>query len=195
VDKLEDGSLVIERLWPGPLHADNDCTSDVTGDKTNYGEEGGCMSHEWVPYDDTAIHGSVKEDLFYWATFIWRLVTNDFTDQSHSDGTQYWEPVVPVEVGIPFGNPDAIDILSDRLDQSLFQKLEEARLGSVLLKVCHGKYVSADEVAEEVRSIASIMDITVIGDEVELEETREDIFEVVQIGRLPRNRRMRFKTE
>jgi hypothetical protein len=256
VDKLEDGSLVIERLWPGPLHhlklpimtvpipetpsrcdrimlclyyrwalqalsAISFChsrsvflrvfssqlvwlrldyslaitgfiSSDVTGDKTDYGEEGGWMSDEWMPYDETAIHGSVKEDLFYWATFVWRLVTNDFTDQSHSDGTQYWEPVVPIEVSIPFGNPDAINILCDRLDQSLFQELEQARLGSVLLKAWNGKYVSAEEVAEEVRSVASIMGITVNGDEVELEETWEDIFEIVQIGC---NRRMRFKSE
>jgi hypothetical protein len=55
--------------------------------------------------------------------------------------------------------------------------------------------LSAGEVAEEVRSITSIMGNTIIGDEVELEETWEDIFEAVQIGRLPRNRRMRFKSE
>jgi len=256
IGELEDGSLVIERLWPGPLRhltlpamtvpipetpSRNDrvmlslyyrwalqalsaislfhsrsvflrifssqlvwlrsdyslaltgfISADVTGDKTDY-KEGGWVGDGWMLYDDSAAYGSVKEDLFYWATFVWRLVTNDFTDQSPSDSMQHWEPVVPMEGGVSIENPDTNSILCNRLKQNLFQQLEQARLGSVLLKAWNGKYESADEVAEEIRSNASSMGITVNGDEVQLEENWEDIFEVVQMGRLPRDRSMRFK--
>jgi hypothetical protein len=62
------------------------------------------------------------------------------------------------------------DILCDRLEQNMFQELEQARLGNFLLKAWYSKYESAEEVAEDVRSIASNIGITVNGDEVELEE-------------------------
>jgi hypothetical protein len=62
------------------------------------------------------------------------------------------------------------DILCDRLEQNMFQELEQARLGNVLLQAWNSKYESADDVAEDVRSIASNIGITVNGDEVELEE-------------------------
>lgn len=254
VDDLEDGSIVVEKLSPGPFNlklpvmtvplpstpSKNDkimlslyyrwalqglsalgfvhshsvylrtfstqqiwlrpdyslaltgfISADITGDTTDYGE-GGLVTDESMPYDEGALHGSVKEDLFYWATFVWRLMTNDYTDQSLSVRTHCWNPVCPVGGCEAFDDKE--EVFFDRLDQGLFQELEETRLGSVLVKAWKEKYTSAEEVAGEIRSIAEKMGIRVSGDEVELDEDWEDVFEVVQTGPLPRDRSLKFKS-
>lgn len=165
--------------------------ADITGDKTDYGE-GGMVTDESMPYDETALHGSVKEDLFYWATFVWRLMTNDYTEQSLSVSTHCWEPVCPVE-GCDPSNNDNEQIFCDRLEQELFQELEEARLGRILVKAWKNGYSSADEAAEEIRAIASKKGIAVQGDEVHLDKDWADIFEVVQRGSLPSDGNLKFK--
>jgi hypothetical protein len=39
-------------------------SADITGDTMDCGE-GGIISDETMTYDDTAVHGSIKEDIFY----------------------------------------------------------------------------------------------------------------------------------
>lgn len=166
--------------------------AEITRDNTDYGE-GGLAGDESMTYDETAMHGSVKEDLFFWATFVWRLMTNDYTNQSRSASTHCWEPCCPMD-GCDPSDENHFMTFSDRLNRNMFQELEEARLGSVLLKAWNSKYESAEEVAADIRAIASNMGITVDGDEVEIYERWEAVLEVVEMGPLPRARSVRFKS-
>jgi hypothetical protein len=147
-----------------------------------------------MTYDDTAVHGSIKEDIFYWATFVWRLMTNDYTEHSRSASTHCWEPCCPVEGGCDPSAPDHFMTFSDRLNRNMFQDLGEAQLGSVLLKSWNSQYESADEAADDIMAIAVKMGIVVNGDEVVLNEKWEDMLEVVETGPLPRARSVRFKS-
>jgi hypothetical protein len=122
----------------------------------------------------------VKADLFQWAVFIWRLMTNKSnpeSETSHGGSRQDF----PLEKGgltrncvegpysTAFGGDDPI----------LYQDLEEARLGHILAKVWSGQYESAGEVAEQIKISASKLGITVVGDEIEIEGGWEDVFEIV----------------
>ncbi|KAF1923448.1 uncharacterized protein M421DRAFT_425820 [Didymella exigua CBS 183.55] len=251
---LDDGSLLVERLWPGPFDFKlpvmtvpvpakrdrNDQTmlslyyrwalqglaalaalhsrgiylrtfssqmvwlrsdyslaltgfvgAEIAGDETDYGD-GGRVREELMEFDEEAIHGCVKEDIYYWATFVWRLMTNDYTDDPPSVGTGCWEPCCPVEGGCkPYDdNREAFD---ERFLNNVWQELEEARLGKVLVNAWNRKYTTVDEVAENIRSIASNMNIAVIDDEVEIDGKWEDVFEVVETGLRPHARILRFK--
>lgn len=244
---LDDGSLVVERLWPGPFDFKlpsmtvpvpakpdrNDKTmlslyyrwalqglsalsalhshgiylrtfssqmmwlrsdyslaltgfvgAEIAGDDTDYGE-GGRVREEVMEFDEDARHGCVEEDIFYWATFVWRLMTNDYTDNPPSAGTDCWEPCCPVEGGCkPYdGNRRDFD---ERFLNSMWQELEEARLGTVLVNAWNKKYTAVGEVAEDIRSIASKMDILVVDDEVEIAGKWENVFEVIETGPQPR---------
>lgn len=255
---LDDGSLLIERLWPGPfnfdlpvmtvpfpaqpsredkmmlslyyrwalhglsalsaLHAQkiylrtfnqdmiwlrSDYSlaltgfvgADITGDETEYGEAGGSVFGEDMVFDEDAWDGCVEEDIYYWATFVWRLMTNDYTDESPSIKTSYcWEPCCPVEGGcVPYSNGDLTTWNQDRYVGRMWQELEDARLGRVLVNAWSRKYRSAEEVAEYVKATASILNIVIIDDEVKVDENWEDVFEVVETGPLPHARMLKFR--
>ncbi|KAH3973099.1 hypothetical protein HBH64_051450 [Parastagonospora nodorum] len=163
--------------------------ADIVGDKTDY-REGGSACDEDVELDDSA-YGSVKDDLFRWATFVWRLMTNDFTERSPSAQTYCWGPCCPVEGGCrrftndghKTLNRDHRPWLQDRQKRKMFQELEEARLGSVLLKAWNAGYESMDEVMADVRLTANRMgvDIHEDEDEVEVDARWEDVFEMVEM--------------
>jgi hypothetical protein len=165
--------------------------ADITGDRTDY-DEGGYVHHEVMEFDQDALHGCVAEDIFYWATFVWRLMTNDYTDQSPSAKTHCWEPCCPTKGDCKPYDKNR-DVFDERYLNGMWQELEEARLGSVLVKAWKRKYASADEIAGEVRSIAESMDIKVDEDEVEVERKWEDVFEVIETGPRPQARRLEFK--
>ncbi|KAH3917753.1 hypothetical protein HBI56_111780 [Parastagonospora nodorum] len=178
--------------------------ADIVGDKTDY-REGGSVCDEDVELDDSA-YGSVKDDLFRWATFVWRLMTNDFTERSPSAQTYCWGPCCPVEGGCrrftidghKTLNRDHRPWLQDRQKQKLYQELEEARLGSVLLKAWNAGYESMDEVMADVRLTANRMGIDVHEDEdeVEVDARWEDVFEMVEMVQSSPGsptRRLRFK--
>jgi hypothetical protein len=179
---LDDGSLLVERLWPGPFDVKlpvmtvpvpakpdrNDKTmlslyyrwalqglsalsalhshgiylrtlssqmmwlrsdyslaltgfvgAEIADDETDYGENGG-MCEELMMFNEEALHGCVEEDIFYWATFVWRLMTNDYTDDppSAAGGTYCWEPCCPVEGGCkPFY--DNGEVFSERFANNI----------------------------------------------------------------------------
>ena len=71
---------------------------------------------------------------------------------------------------------DVTKILRERHQQSLFQELEEARLGKVFMKAWKDGYES--EVNEDVRLAASKTDMKIPGDEVDIGEEWEHVFEV-----------------
>jgi hypothetical protein len=251
---LDDGSLLVERLWPGPFDLKlpvmtvpvpakpdrNDKTmlslyyrwalqglsalsalhsrgiylrtfssqmmwlrsdyslaltgfvgAEIVDDETDYGE-GGIVREELMEFDDEAIHGCVEEDIYYWATFVWRFMTNDHTDDPPSTGTGCWEPCCPIEGGCK-SYDDNEEVFGKRFLTKMWQELEEARLGKVLVNAWNRKYTTVDEMAEDIRSIASKMNIVVIDDEVEIDGKWEDVFEVVETGPRPHARILRFK--
>jgi hypothetical protein len=165
--------------------------AEIAGDGTDYGENGR-MQEELMMFDEEALHGCVEEDILYWATFVWRLMTNDYTDDALSAGTDCWEPCCPVEGGCkPFFNNG--EVFGERFSNNMWQELEEARLGKVLVKAWNRKYTTADEVGEDIRSIASKMNIVIIDDEVIVDGKWEDVFEIVETGSRPHTRILRFK--
>lgn len=168
----------------------------VNGDEDDHGEEDGWSGDEWIMYggDDTVDDGvgSIKEDLFYWATFVWRLMTNEHTNNAHWKRQELWEPVVPLEGGILYDTPNAYSILGDRHQRQQFQRLEQERLGEVLVKAWTSGYEGIEEVIQNVRDIAKVQGLVVEGDEIEIEEAWEKVFEVFQTGELPCDRELRF---
>jgi hypothetical protein len=251
---LDDGSLLVERLWPGPFDlklpvmtvpvpakpSRNDKTmlslyyrwalqglsalsalhshriylrtfstqmmwlrsdyslaltgfvgAEIVGDETDYGE-GGSVREELMEFDEEALHGCVQEDIYYWATFVWRLMTNDYTDESPSAKTWCWEPCCPVK-GRCKPYDDNREVFGKRFLNNMWQELEEARLGKVLENAWNRKYTTVDEVAEDIKSTASKMDIVVTNDEVEMDKKWEDVFEVIETGPRPHARILKFK--
>lgn len=85
-----------------------------------------------------------------------------------------------------YASPDVTVVLHERHLQGLFQELEEARLGNVLVKAWKGGYANADEVIEDVRLAASNIGMKISGDGVNIGEEWEHVFEV-------EDRALRFK--
>jgi hypothetical protein len=165
--------------------------AEIADDETDYGE-GGRVREEIMEFDEEAVHGCVEEDIYYWATFVWRLMTNDYTDAAPSAGPGCWEPCCPVEGGCkPYD--DNREDFDERYLNNMWQELEEARLGKVLVNAWNRKYTTVDEVAKEVKSVSSMMDIVVIEDEVEIDGKWEDVFEVVETEPRPHARELRFR--
>jgi hypothetical protein len=165
--------------------------ADITGDKTDY-LEGGLVRDEIMEFDEDALHGCVKEDLYYWATFVWRLMTNDFTDVSPSLKLGCWEPCCPVE-GCSKPYDENREEFDERFLGGMWQHLEEARLGSVLIKAWDKKFESADEVAEETKRVLETLGIEIDGDDVVINGDWEDVFEVEETETTPVARRLKFK--
>ncbi|ORY10242.1 hypothetical protein BCR34DRAFT_602223 [Clohesyomyces aquaticus] len=152
----------------------------------DYGEDGGWAGDQLIMYMEEDSNGSVKEDLFYWASFVWGLLTNVHTSSSPWTRGEIWEPVSPVEGGLLNLNPNMYAILADRHQQGLFQDLEDARMGSVLLRAWKGEYATIEEASAAVRQMASRAGIIIVGDdEVDVGEAWEDIFDVVNAGPQP----------
>jgi hypothetical protein len=120
-------------------------------------------------------------------------MTNDYTDQSPSARTYCWHPCCPID-GSYKPYDENREILDDRFLHNMFQELEDARLGSVSLKAWNKKYESADEVAVDIKSIASTMEIVVSRDEVELDTKWADVLELIESGLQPHARSIRFKS-
>jgi hypothetical protein len=77
----------------------------------------------------------------------------------------------------------------------MWQELEEARLGKVLIKAWSRGYDSAEQVVVDIKAIAEKVGIVVMGeDEVEIQGEWEDVFEKVEeTPRLYHNRTLGFK--
>jgi hypothetical protein len=135
---------------------------------------------------------------FYWAKFVWELMTNSFTAEAPWKQGIEWSPFSPLEGGPP-------EEAADWRDQ--LQALEEARLGSVLLKAWKGEYESAKQVAEDIRTIAEEVGIKIVSsevqvdndwmkvfkDEVDIGEPWEDVFELGEAEKKWGARTIRFK--
>ncbi|KAI4933234.1 hypothetical protein J4E85_003639 [Alternaria conjuncta] len=143
------------------------------------------MVHHEDPFDESyytgGVQGSVKADLFYWATFVWRLMTNDFTAVSPSHRGPFrglWEPAWPMEGGYKIeDSPNISNIIDERERRKLFQELENARLGHVLVGAWNNRYGSVDKVIGDIELAAAEVGITISGDEVDIGEKWEGMFE------------------
>ena len=119
-------------------------TSDVRGYRTSeeYNaelprEDDGMVSDEWLTYEDE--NGSevpgVKEDLFQWATFVWRLMT--IGEQLHPHWLWHPNSLRPDDPVADYGqNKDTLEAAMRERDAkgNMWQELEEERLGRVLVK-------------------------------------------------------------
>lgn len=160
-------------------------------------EDDGMVSDEWLTYQDE--NGSevpgVKEDLFQWATFVWRLMTTG--EQLHPHWL--WDPnsLRPDDPIADYGqNKDTLEAVMRERDANgnMWQELEEERLGRVLVKAWNGGYESAADVMVDIRVIAVSAGIIAHGDEVSIDQVWEDVFEVVQQGDGPWKRELRVRT-
>jgi hypothetical protein len=126
-------------------------------------------------------------------------MTNTHTAEAHWKRGIEWDPFSPPEGGPPE------KAAKDWRDQ--LQVLEEARLGSVLLKAWKSEYESAEQVAEDIRNIAEDVGIKVVSsemevdnnwvkvfkDEVDIGEPWEDVFELDEAEKKWGARTLRFK--
>jgi len=76
------------------------------------------------------------------------------------------------------GARDIDTILEERQRRKLFQQLERCRLGHVLVDAWNGRYSSVDDVVRDIELEAIKVGITVSGDEVDIGENWEDVFEM-----------------
>lgn len=165
--------------------------ADIADDETDYGE-GGRVREELMEFDEEAIRGCVEEDICYWATFVWRLMTNHYTDAPPSARTGCWEPCCPANGGCkPY--EDNGEVFDKRFLDNMWQELEEARWGKVLVNASDRRYKTVTEVSNNIKSIALNINIVVIDDEVEMYWKWEDVFEVVKTGPRSHARMVRFK--
>jgi len=110
----------------------------------------------------------------------------------------------------PFSSPDGGPPKPAKDWRDQLQVLEEARLGSVLLKAWKSEYESAEQAAEDVRKIAEEMGVKIVSsasevddawtnvsqqDEVDIGEPWEDVFELDEAKERWGGRTLRFKRQ
>jgi hypothetical protein len=120
-------------------------------------------------------------------------MTNDFTDEAPSRNSGCWEPCCPVE-GCKKAYDENREVFDERYLNGMWQRLEDERLGSVLVKAWNRKFGGADEVAQEIREILENIGIQVDGDEVGIDGGWEDVFEVEEMESMPVVRRLKLRT-
>lgn len=121
---------------------------------------------------------SVKADLFDWATFMFRLLTNHSTSRSpYALGVQL-DPSSPPDVHVAYASREGGELITKRHEEKLYLELEKERLGKVLVKAWLGGFESAEEVAADVKRVAEEMGMVVHGDEVLVDGGWEGVFEV-----------------
>jgi hypothetical protein len=105
-------------------------------------------------------------------------MTNDHTTATPRRPGEDWDPMCPLADGLA-------KVVSDKTKRShesnvgeSFQRLEEARLGNILVKAWTEGYNSAEEIIEDVEAAASKMGITVCEDDVDIGQEWEEVFEV-----------------
>jgi hypothetical protein len=112
-----------------------------------------------------------RRDLFYWAIFIWRFLTNDQSVPPHGIGHQ---PVVSLDPAEALARSELTDeYLDSRTREGKFKLLEEAKLGPVLVKAWRAEYMNAQEVMREVRELLGKMNVTVVGTDEIIPEAGE----------------------
>ncbi|KAF2742120.1 hypothetical protein M011DRAFT_462663 [Sporormia fimetaria CBS 119925] len=182
-----DYSLAITGFISAIVEGDPDKEED-------YGE-GGWVGDEYIECDliderNAASTGSFQEDLFFWAVFVWRLMTHEHSNEANWEPQSLDEPydcVDPVQgEGLESRmSPCDISYLPAEFQQRrLYQQLDERRLGDILVKSWTGSYKNIDEAIEDIQQIARGQGLAVEGDEVGIGKTWEDVFEVVRTGEL-----------
>ncbi|KLJ10172.1 hypothetical protein EMPG_14438 [Blastomyces silverae] len=138
-------------------------------------------------------------DLFDWATFMWRLMTNDYsTCPLPPPGGYHRSPLMPM------GQASSPDFSNDRRpwkyeekrqEEGAWQVLEEQRLGYILVKAWNRQYENTKGALEDVQKVVQKMGMLLVGeDEVELEKGArwEDVFDVIGTGDGEFDQELRF---
>lgn len=136
-----------------------------------------CFRYEdAIKWDNTQIR-TVKTDIFAWAVFVWRLMTNCFSKRDpcfvKCGGVYVGHSIVHFPNGRVYGPQPREhgyhgDVLSGLAEGGEFVDTGEERLGPILIKCWKGEYESCEEVMADVRTSA-----TKLGREVSGELTDE----------------------
>lgn len=159
-------------------------------------EDDGMVTDESLRYEENGEEvPGVKEDLFEWATFVWRLMLSD------EDTGLVWPnnstcPRSDIPIADYGQNRDTLEaaLWQRAADDLEWQQLEGARLGRVLAKAWNGGYESARDVMKDIAATAETIGIRVTEDEVDVGGAWEDIFEVVEGKFGFCDRQLRFNT-
>ncbi|KAF3483529.1 uncharacterized protein GIQ15_02853 [Arthroderma uncinatum] len=145
-----------------------------------YGEGPECF-----PAGNGDLQHNAAYDLFEWAKWIWRLMTNyHSTSPPREPCYSDWSPILPID---PASWPEFTsfgqfgEYAEERNRRGAWQELEEERLGPILLKAWNQEYQSAEQAMQDVQEVIKKMGMKLIGeDEVELEEVSrwEDFFDI-----------------
>jgi hypothetical protein len=126
---------------------------------------------QFVEYTDEAgqpKHG-VQYDLFDWATFIWRLMSNEHCDprppQVKGHRVEPIDEMNPAERPIFVHLEDDFRYLKQRQKERAWQVLEEERLGSVLVKAWNTEYRDAGEAMHDIKLILERLQVKVAGED------------------------------
>ena len=186
-------------------------TGFVNTSTVTYNEDADMMVPRSPPYDTRRAEGfdlayvagqyldgslllpSAKYDLFDWATWVWRLMTNDHSIAGPHGRDIGFEPVYPQD-GRDDEQGQPLSVTEQRFKERAFQKLDRRRLGDVLIKAWNAEYGSAEDVMEDVRAIARELEgANVENDEVTLDGVRwGESYRILPIGWQHRNKEMRF---
>lgn len=161
-------------------------SANIDGKLEDYGEEGGWAGDEFFYYT-MGKESSVQRDLWYWAMFVWRLMTTGPKIEGES-----WDPTCPEDGGVD-ASPEMEHALRENSGKGLYQELEDERLGPVFIKAWNSQYANADEARDDVLFYAKKAGIEVTGDEINIGESWEEIFEVAATDREPWRRELKLK--
>lgn len=136
-------------------------------------------------------------DLFDWATWMWRLMTNDRSTNPPVRPNGFSnQPVFPADRASwpDFGNVNRHKYERERQENRAWQVLEEQRLGNIFVKAWNKEYQNAMQAMQDVKEVVEKMDMKLTGeDEIELRAGKwEDVFEVVLTGEDAHGRELRF---
>ncbi|PLB53261.1 hypothetical protein P170DRAFT_379870, partial [Aspergillus steynii IBT 23096] len=121
-----------------------------------------------------------KIDLSDWATFVWQLMRQDASFHKAKRFAMPTDPLDPEEVS---EEENPWERHQQRVKEGKLQRLEDERLGPILIKAWKGEYENAGEIMQEVRSYLQQIGVRMDGeDEVLLDDGRkwDDVFTVVQ---------------
>lgn len=104
-----------------------------------------------------------KHDLFDWATFMWRLMSNH---RSTDSPPGYIEPLDPIDPEERARVVQDHNYEKERRRQQAWQVLENRRLGHIFVKAWKGEYEDAMDIIRDVKAVVESMPgMTLVGDD------------------------------
>ena len=146
----------------------------------------GCWvgDYDWN-YDDEYFGSTPREDSYYWAIWVFELLTPGSLECVKTPAPFY-------ECHQTF---DAWKTENQALRRKILADLDHDPLGPILWKAWSSEYDNAEEVAEDVRKCAARVGLKVIGqDEIDVGKPWEEAFEIVWTGEKSRKYLLRLRS-